>query len=131
MKALQSWIVALALLPAPVVAQTLDVVADKRALSLGTEYLWPADLDGNKDTREWVQYRLSWEGPLELRGVAFRAGALCVGQWFEPWAVVAAATLPGDLYQSGDVRLASDGRVKFVAQGHRGYYEVAIGYGCQ
>ena len=123
-------LVALALLlPAAANAQTLVVDVDKgTVVGLGPESLWPAELDGDLTTREWIQYRVLPTDEWQLRGVALRGGGVCTGDWFNPWFFI---TLRGwDFFAAGAVMRSGGGIDRFVAQGQQTYAEVAIGYGC-
>lgn len=116
-------------LSAALSAQQMTFAVD-RALypQLGNEVLIPANLDSDGRTREWVQTRVTAQGT-EFRGLALR-DTLCVGRWFEPFKAVQA--VPGDTLLLGFLSTTGpSGLSRFVAFGTRGYYEVAIGYGCE
>ena len=110
-------------------AQTVSLVVDRALFpQLGNDVLVPANLDDQIVTREWIQSRISPSGVMELRGVALRS-SLCLGSWFNPFSQV--APLPGDLLLFGFMSTAGpNGVMRYIVFGTRGYYEIAIGYGC-
>jgi len=109
-------------------AQTLDLSADRAALGIDAPV--PANLDGDRSTREWVQSRYNpSDGQYEIRGLALRAVGLCIAPWFKPFDVAAAQLIAGDVLIVGMVAESGD-RHRFLAYGTIGYYEVSIGYGC-
>lgn len=118
------------LLASPAAAQDVVVQADKTTIEtlafepLGSDPLWPANLDGIAATREWVQYRQTWDGATEIRGIALRGSQLCQGEWFDPRRVVDA----GDVVEARIITTAGVDRL--VVQGHAVYAEIAIRFGC-
>lgn len=115
-------------------AQTVSGVLDAWSFpTLGTEVLIGTELDGNPATREFTQTRNNVAtGFFEIRGVAQRGAAFCIGSYFSPFASAAVAALPGEMLLFGFLpnTPGADRIQRYLVRGVRGYYEVSIGYGC-
>lgn len=83
---------------------------------------WPAELDGQRETREWLGYRMS-QNHLLYATLVERQGRYCAGPWFNPWDRIVAA-LPGEFLIGGEADVR--GVRKFVAQNVRYYIEVSF-----
>lgn len=110
-------------------AQTLVMRGDRVAYpELGSEVPQKLNLDGDDTTTEFVQQRFLRDA-FEVRGLALRDGRLCLGPWFRPFDVAAAHLVPGDGLLFGMIWITG-GIERYTVVGWRGYYDIAISYGC-
>jgi hypothetical protein len=107
-------------LPTTTHAQTRTQSIDKAAeLQMYDQYPWPYELDGNPDTREWLNMRSDAQDNVEYQVVVLR-GTICRGAWFNPWdSVEVKEFMLGGIMRVGRVDI-------WVAQGPRFYQEVSF-----
>lgn len=108
-------------------AQTLTLDVNRTTIpGLGTQFLAPAELDGNPATREYYQTDLDPATQQVIyRTVAVRA-TVTFSPWFNPWNF--AHFYPGDVVVFGYITRAGD-RDRFIYSGQQGYGEITLPVG--
>lgn len=117
------WLLAL-ILAAPAAAQTLGPLVDKDAMGIaGTEW-WPAELDGEASTAEWLGMRFDPDaiGQIVYQVGVLRQGRFCVGPRIDPVALALTWVREFSAAIPMDVR----GVWMLVVQGDRYYREVTF-----
>lgn len=114
-----------------------DLVASKAAYGLDEGTITPMELDGDPSTRDFLQvtfrqlnlalgnddYTMLW------RGISLRPSGMCLGEFYDPWAMVWDALPAGDTFLGGEIRDVGL-KHKFVVQAAHTYMEFDIRYGC-
>lgn len=104
-------------------AQTLGPLLDKAAVGAEGATFWPAELDGDPSTAEWIGMRYDVASDRVLYQAAIlRQGQLCRGAFFDPMALVRSWISEVSVMGLLEVR----GISMFVVQGMRYYRELGF-----